>query len=215
MPFPRQHLLISPIGDCYNAVEEWTFTLRVDRVALPTTAEMDALVAAYTTYMSAANSAISTYHRLLGLKVAPIGQDGLYPPASAAVERILAAPVAGSSLGNAMIPQQTQAVSLQTALSRGRGSRGRFYPPPQNVSVGTDGRTALAMAQSRADAAKTLINSIQTALAAPVVVGSELAVTLRAVTQVEVGRVVDTQRRRRGALAEEWQTAAVTPLPGA
>lgn len=214
MPFPRQHLLLSPIGDAYGTTEEWTFTLRVDRVALPTVAEMDALVGHYSTYMSSALSDVSTFHRLLGLKVAPIGQDGRYPAGQDAAERILTTPVLGTSAGADMIPQQSQAVSLLTGLSRGRGSRGRFYPPPQGTTLGSDGRCTVPSTQERVDAAKALVQGIQTALAAPVVVGSELANTLRAVTAIQVGRVVDTQRRRRSGLDEGYLEAPVDPSPG-
>lgn len=215
MPFPRPHLLLSPIGDAYSATEEWTFTLRVDRSAMPSEVEHQAALDAYSAWMTAAGNAVSSYHRLLGLKVAPIGTNGLYPPGEVSKELLLATAVSGLTTGSGVIPQQTCVVSLLTDLARGRGNRGRIYPPPQAAGVTVTGGIAPSNQQTFADNAAALINSVQTALGAPVCVGSELANTLRPVTRVEVGRVIDTQRRRRGAISEDYLGTPVNPQAGA
>lgn len=212
MAFPRAHLLLTPIGDAWSATEQWTFGLRVDRVALPSDGEMTTLLTHYEAYLKNANCSFVTQVRMLGLKAAPIGTDGRYPPDAGAKERLYATPITGISVFAGTLPQSTAAVSLWTAKSRGRGSKGRFYPPVQVHNIDATGRLPGSIPGVYAAAAKSLIQNIQTTLGAPVVVGSALASTLLPVTAVAVGRVVDTQRRRRSSLAEEHVSAAVTPL---
>jgi hypothetical protein len=102
------------------------------------------------------------------------------------------------------LPQGTQAVSLQTALRRGPAHAGRFYPPTCSP-VMIDGRVAAAETALQAGSASQLISDINGSNAGKVVVFSQIGPVTNDVTGVRVGRVVDTQRRRRRNLLEDYQ----------
>jgi hypothetical protein len=204
-------MLVSAIGDAWQENEEWTFGLRVDRVTLPTAAEMNALVTAFSTFHQSTGASVGAVARLLSVKAAPIGVDGRYPVGADAVESVLATPVVGPSFTESL-PQAALAVSLRTALSRGRGSKGRFYPPAYTQGAGAGGQITAIKAEDMRTAALALLGAIQDALLAPVVVGSKLGVgSLREVTEIRVGRVIDTQRRRRSSIPEAWVSAPLPP----
>lgn len=211
MPFPRNHLLLSVIGSGYSPDELWVWGLHVDRAEPMGTAELQAAMDAVSAYQTNPNNQFSSAFKLLELKSAIIGPDGRYPEGSNSRSLVLTTPVSGA-VGAKPPGQLTLAVSLRTAIPRGRGNRGRFYPPGPTWPIGDDGRIGAPQAQESAGAAKAMIEGVQAACGAPVVVASALASTLRPVTAVEVGRVVDTQRRRRSSFKEDHQTVAITPL---
>lgn len=111
--------------------------------------------------------------------------------------------------------QLSSVVSLRTALSRGRASIGRIFPPTGGISTGVDGRTSTAVALAQATSAATLIRDINTVLAGQgttsVVVFSNIGQVVNNVQTVSVGRVVDTLRSRRASLEEEPESAPVNP----
>lgn len=134
----------------------------------------------------------------------------------AAAERILPSPVQGS--GAVRMPHTVaMVVSLRTALA-GRAYRGRLYWPALAPALEADARFAPAFTLSVATATAKLLQDIaDLALTAagrtifPAVVSQIQGVQTR-ITQVSVGDVPDTQRRRRDALAES-HSAAVMPEP--
>lgn len=166
-----------------------------------------------------------TTHRLLEVKVASIGIDGHYPPTEPSASSIYTTPVVGGSSPPAGItPQSTMAVTLTTAKQRGLASKGRIFVPPSATMLPetADGKVSVARATELGASIKRLINAINAdSLVGNVAVFSrgkgvpsynatkhrveytypnEGAVEL--VTGVRVGRVVDTQRRRRRQLTE-------------
>lgn len=115
-------------------------------------------------------------------------------------------------------PQLSTCVSLLTAVTRGRASRGRFYVPTgaMGVDSGT-GRMTQSDAQTMTLAAQTFVNALNNQPGIDVnnprvVVASALGAPgpVRDVTAVAVGDVLDTQRRRRNDLPEVYTTAGVT-----
>lgn len=107
------------------------------------------------------------------------------------------------------VPNQlTQCVTIHSDLSRGRGSKGRFYPPTNmrgstTNAFGTDGRNSVYATQAMADSAQELLSEINSAAEGfRVCVWSQAGQGARAVDRVSVGRVIDTQRRRRNSLDE-------------
>lgn len=102
--------------------------------------------------------------------------------------------------------QNTVAISLRTALARGRAHAGRFYAPTGAITItGTDGRISGIDATSLATAARAMVNGINTALAGQgqVVVFSKIGQSVQPVTAIRVGRVIDTMRSRRASLPED------------
>lgn len=119
--------------------------------------------------------------------------------------------VPGTVVTAAFPPQAALAVSLMTEFSRGRGARGRFYLPLPGVSI--DSTTGMASAGSAADiatAATTFLNALNAALPGwKVGVVSNIGTGVsNAVTNVRVGRVIDTIRSRREKFAEDYQVGA-------
>lgn len=122
------------------------------------------------------------------------------------------APQGGTTAGD---PQQSAVVSLLTDATRGRGSRGRFYPPTGQLTVdGASGRVSATLTERMAGAALDLLNNLANEpgvdLSSPrVIVASDLGQPgpARSVTSVAVGNVIDVQRRRRNALPEAYSSA--------
>lgn len=112
-----------------------------------------------------------------------------------------------------MPPQCAVVVSLLTGVP-GRRYRGRMYLPCMSAEVGTNFRLATLDQQAIADDMATLIQEWQAAFNAgtasltPVVV-SETGLLCTEVQQLRVGNVIDTQRRRRDTLLEDYVTASL------
>jgi hypothetical protein len=116
----------------------------------------------------------------------------------------------GTATGPAF-PQLSVAVSLLTPMNRGLASRGRFYPPMNSVSLGSDGHISAGQTIEIAEAAASYLTQIHTAFPGwRVVVASKRGGVLQPVTRVAVGDVVDTQSRRRQQLLERYEYRPVT-----
>lgn len=125
-------------------------------------------------------------------------------------EAVRALPVGGS--GASFHPFQTSAVtSLRTALP-GASGRGRLYWPATGVTltVGTL-RPSTANVVSHLAGVKTYLSSIETSIEATLtgvalVVWSRKLLAQNVVTSLQMGDVLDVQRRRRDQLVEGYST---------
>lgn len=109
-------------------------------------------------------------------------------------------------------PQVSLAVTLETGITRGRAARGRIYLPTTGQSVAADGRISSTNATDLAVRTATFLDDLTDLMAAPVWVMSDVgAGTSRPVEAVSVGRVFDTQRRRRRQLDEDRVSALINP----
>lgn len=213
-------------GTAYAGVETWSVGLKLSRT-IETTSSIQAIALSCAplveTYWRDVNAVFLSTHTLEFCKVAAVDTDGRYLPGESVYEHLYLPPIAGPRVvtvgSNQSLPQQSLCISLRTAVTRGYAAKGRIYPPPQYVQLGLDG-SANAVA-SYATPVKTLINSINAATGTGVVVIASKGKGVRnpsstgkprytyptpgaehAVTAVSVGRVVDTQRRRRRQLNE-------------
>lgn len=144
--------------------------------------------------------------RLTALKLNLIGTNGRYVSQADTVQHEFEAPVPG--LGSpGMPPQSALAVTLRTEARRGRANSGRFYLPKLGGTLQGDGRIAETQAADIAVAATTFLDAMHVALPGwRAAVMSDIGEgTMRFVTHVEVGRVVDTIRSRRTSLDEDRQ----------
>lgn len=149
---------------------------------------------------------------MLSGKLNRIGTNGKYMD-NEAFETVLPGPVAGSS-ANSIPAQVAHAVTLQTGIARGRGSKGRFYLPPlgTHATLGTDGRITTTVRDQLATACVALIDDINDVYAGAGAVGvaSDVGSGVHAAAvEVRVGRVPDTIRSRRSSLAEDYGVAAI------
>lgn len=118
---------------------------------------------------------------------------------------VLVNPPAGPSTLNGPA-QIAMAIGLTTVAARGRGHAGRIYVPVYSGGASADGRISAASALACANGAKTLVNAINALnVGARVVIFSKAAQIVRDVNGTRCGRVVDTQRRRRSSLDEDYQ----------
>lgn len=210
MPYPAPHVYVTWFGDAFGEVENWQVGLRIAAPFVPpTTDELEALDAAFATLLSA-NVAFPAGRRYLGVKVAPQDVNGRYPDGVDAVEYLRPTPVSGGS--GAGYPQIALVLSMRTARSRGYASNGRMYIPSSlGITAGT-GLISAADAGNAATAGATFIGAVNA-------VGIGIASVMSTVgtgrsepiTGVRVGRVMDTQRRRRNQLPETYTEPVPVP----
>jgi hypothetical protein len=223
--YPNSHMYVSILGDAYQGTEHWQFGLRLSDGGASNQATADAIGGQIATWYASGPSNFIDNHRLTSVKVARVEMDGLYTPNTIAGEYFPASPVPGSIAYAAFpgtMPQGTLVVTLTTAVPRGYASKGRLFPPPQALPIQVNGLVAADTATNDAQQFKSLIDVLNAnALVGNVIVASKGKghFTLDAkgkkhwtypdpgaqhnVTGLRVGRVMDTQRRRRRQLIEQ------------
>lgn len=225
-PFDRIHGLIQ-FGGGLPGGESWSCGIRVANTegafGGPDTDawDMENLLAHYVTCIASwfisGDSMISSAAKLEHVKFNRIGLNGRYHDQDS--HETVFTPIQGSNAGSAKFPNQVAlAITLTTAVNRGPANKGRFYSPLPSVPVEqSDGMITAANADLIAASATTLIEAISdtpgldTASDPGVVVMSRKlgAPYTRRVSGVKVGRVLDTQRRRRRSLSENYSTHVV------
>lgn len=152
------------------------------------------------------------------LTAALIGTDGKYVGGSLqdTTERPAGTNVPGA--GVATMPFQIACTyTMLTSVGRGPGSHGRFYYPCLSRTWdGLTGQWNATLTGGAATAATTLVKAINTKAASNIPGNTGVWVMSNvglsaSVTHIEVGRVPDTQRRRRRNLVENKQPS-VTPV---
>jgi hypothetical protein len=145
------------------------------------------------------STAIAAAAKLSFLKVNVIKADGHYKFDT--TQETTYADIAGGGGAAATHPNQiTLAVSLLTGFSRGPAHRGRFYYPMPTHTLDANGLIDATSANNIKTVAQTMVdglNGITSNLDVAVFSRKSGAATHRVVTACSVGRVMDTQRRRR------------------
>jgi hypothetical protein len=133
-------------------------------------------------------------------------------------DELLGLSIQGSSTASAgtsvpvMPPQSAIVCSIRTATP-GASGRGRIYWPAMGTVIGADGRLSSANVTAILADFKTYLLGMRSALTtAWPTIGFDLAVrskttkTTPHAVRIQVGNVVDTQRRRRDSIPEAYQT---------
>jgi len=169
------------------------------------------------TWLASAKTAIQAYHvstssyisgaaKLSFVKGNVIGTDGHY--VADTTNEVVVADVAGGGSATPPHPNQVAlAISLTTGYSRGPAHRGRFYMPLPMFLPDVNGLISTGdrdFAKTSALGLVTALNAITANLKVGVFSRKVGVAGHRAVTGVEVGRVLDTQRRRRRSLVEGY-----------
>ena len=132
-------------------------------------------------------------------------------------EHVYSPPATGQYSGPIPPNQVALVVSLVTGLERGYAHRGRFYSPLPAAAVQDDGLISVGIATEVANAAAAFLTAVNdtpgldnTSSPNVCVMSSRGTGATHVVTGVEVGRVLDTQRRRRADIPESWVAAPVS-----
>lgn len=226
MAYPP-HVLLSWGGTLHGS-EIWSNSLRLVGDALNGPSEVEASIEdglddVVTDLSAFQNSSLfHTKALLTWVKLNRIGPDGKYANPTTTHLRELATPVPGTG-STCLPPQCSMVATLVTDAQRGLASKGRIFlaglsAAAANVVV-TDGLITTAAATSYRDGVATLLNSLNNwpgidAFSAGLDVSvvskgnASNAGIARKVTGVTVGRVVDTQQRRRRDLPEGYLPVA-------
>lgn len=113
----------------------------------------------------------------------------------------------GTSADACLPFQVTAVVSLRTELATRRG-RGRFYVPAMAVTAQDAGRLTTTVQGDLADAAQTMIQGLASGGLVTVVLSRD-TMNSEEVQTIDVGDVIDTQRRRRNALTEVRESRTI------
>jgi len=207
-PFDSEHVYVQ-WGGKLPGNEQWSCGLRMystvgggslTRDSAFLTSVKDAIQA----FHVSPNTNISAAAKLSFVKANNITVDGRYK--DAVTEEVVVADVGGNGPPAPIHPNQVALViSLVTGFSRGVAHRGRFYMPLPCQAVGTDGlidASSQMYAKNAGNALITALNAITPNLQVGVFSRKLGSPGHRKVTGVEVGRVLDTQRRRRRSLTE-------------
>lgn len=146
------------------------------------------------------------------VKLAHIDTDGTYMEAPVVVP---VSPTPGALAGN-YVPQISTVVTLQSNKYKDPGKYNRFYLPVGNLT-GTGDYQLSTIEQGRLlTAAQTLFNGINaittggTTIVTICASNSSLVTTVEPAVFVKVGRVLDTQRRRRNKISESYDSLPIT-----
>lgn len=208
------------LGSADPRPEIFSFSLNLglggdfDPIAMPTPDTVEDVNNLFVTYFGAPATRISNTSRLTRIKWAMIGADGRYtaPPAEFMVDQV------GGSNAALHPPQISMCVTLDGPVAVKR-AHGRFYLPTPTGQV--EGSSLKGTASDQSDllvSTTAFLTGVNDALA---VGAGPIPDTLRivipsqgrigtpgpsniTVAQVRVGRVFDTQRKRRNALVENY-----------
>lgn len=129
---------------------------------------------------------------------------------------IQASTVPASGTGAPALPFQNAVVISLRTDTPGASGRGRLYWPALNAAVGTTGRMTTPTSAAMVADAKTYLMGMASDLATSFIgitftpaVRSRLTKTTPHITRIQVGNVIDTQRRRRDTLPESYSSATI------
>lgn len=216
MPYTGNHVLLAWGGKMPGA-EIWSNTLRMRDVTtaaqFPEADTVDGWLQggfknALTTFWNAIRLTVGQNTTLEWMKANRVGTNGKYLDPGTNLYTFNPVLTGGSSSNR---PNQLAlAVTTGTAVDRGRAHAGRFFLPCGVLTVdGTTGQIPVSDANAIATAAAAFIASLNNTAKILTVDIIKAAVmsnvgegTHHDITHVRVGRIVDTQRRRRNKALE-------------
>lgn len=211
------------LGDMFGGTEIWTtgFSLQdpglADEDTAPSVAEAQAISDAFSTFWGLSGNQANQYYRFLGVKVSMVSTDGSSDPSLTAFYTRPTA-LAGPANFGTPHPQLSVVATLGTAVSRGKGSKGRMFLPGLTAGIDSTGKLGTTYCTQLANSLKTFFDTVNASTAVPGTVAlfsaeragvPFSAAQQNTVTTVRIGNVVDTQRRRRNQLVEQYQSATL------
>jgi hypothetical protein len=167
----------------------------------------------WSTWLTSPDSQVPSSVKLLETVFYEVGTDGKI---TADPVRSTGAPVSGSYSPSSSHPWQCSVVVTLVAGARGKGRFGRIFLPPQIYPITTDGLIESSRQTAMFTSAKALLTNLSDRSGPDTgwglkVIGRTGSGTSRDVTEVRMGKVADTQRRRRRSLDEAYSVSSFTP----
>lgn len=230
MAYSAPHLYVTWGGPAYNDQESWQTGVRFAPIPDgPWSIDFDgpqqiaeALQDPLEAWWTGGTVPFSVAATLGWVKVAQVGPDGRYVPVEGNPGIAEWTPPTPGPSSGVPAPQLSIAVTLDSGSRLGRARTGRSYLPPANINIsGTTGLITENGANACRDTFATLLAAMRDEINTVVVTGilqpaimSEIGQgQTRQVQSVRVGRVIDTQRRRRSSIPELYSPNV--PIPGA
>lgn len=207
MVYAAPFLRLVVIGKLYQ-LEDFSFSMSLINAAggaAPPTPSVvpPEIVTAVQTLFSTIR--MSSQAKVSMIKLNEIGVDGRYVGDDTVFHEFI--PPVGAGANTGVAPQISYVVGLQTAATRGRASRGRFYLPlPADNVDPANGTLSTASQAAWKAAVDPFLSAVNGALAGWTlgVVSNIGPGTQRGVTHARYGRVLDTMRSRRDKFAESY-----------
>lgn len=193
--------------------ETWSCGIRLRRKTGEATAvEVQNLLvgtaAAVAAFHTSEKTNLGSAAKLSWVKCNAIARSGHYLDGSGTVQAFYSDLPGASPVAMSFPNQVALAVTLTTGYSRGPAHKGRFYLPLFASSLGTDGLVPAANADlcsQGVDDFLTALNAVSPNYEAAVFSRKAGAAGNRKITGNLVGRALDTQRRRRRSLVEDYK----------
>lgn len=182
--------------------EVWTFGLHTDS-SLSLSAMQSQFITGITNFWATATALFCT--DVAAIRAVTVELDPATGKQLTGAEDTLA--LAGTSTATCLPFQCAPVVSLRTA-TLSRAGRGRFFVPSLAVDQVDAGRMLTSARNTLADAAQDLVQGLTSAGGTLVIYHRALGTT-SVVTSLDVGDVIDTQRRRRNKLIESRTSRAL------
>jgi hypothetical protein len=208
-------------GKMWGGQEEWSTGLflgqRDGDSAAPTEQAAADCAAAFKTMFTHGNMKISNSYTFDKVKLASIDANGHTIDS----EVVYGAPIGGATgaATNNFHPSQCSlAVTLRSDRPRGKAARGRMFLPGTAVTIEGSGRIPTTDRNNMSGILKTFFDSFinDADLPGQLILASKGTGPLPALTAqndyvhaIELGDVVDTQRRRRNGLSEQYTRTAL------
>lgn len=220
MSLPHRVVRATFSGTMFGGSEIWTTGFHFgwdNKDADPITAQgMADVSAAWEVFFKAASSQVSSQYTYDMLKFAVINNDG-HTVADSAQYHAPGTTVVGGGSPAALPPQVSLVASLRNSEPRGLATKGRMYLPGISAGVQATGKLDSFTRDGIATNLKTFFDACYNDADLP---GNPVLISvgrgplhtdgnIRRVTQIKVGDVYDTQRRRRNALTEAYKTLQV------
>ena len=165
-------------------------------------------VSAVEAFITEPDANVPTGVQLGWVKGALIDTDGTYMD-----EPIESPATASGTQTGGYLPQGALVYTLVSDRWKDPGRYNRFYLPTAAPTGATAWRLSENNAQDAADAGAVFINALNAVSGNPLpsvdVLSPAGSGWTHVVEEVRVGRLIDTQRRRRNAISEDYQTAPV------
>jgi hypothetical protein len=220
MAYEYQVQRVTISGHCFGGAEEWSTGFYLGNetgdVGTATQTQVDNIAARWNTFFTASNSHINNNWVTNVVKVANHHTDGTTDPLNV-VYHTYATPPVGAYAGSPFPAQCSVAATLRSSITRGRASKGRMFLPGWAGNLGSNGHMGSTDTTNLLATFRTFINGVNSdaAIGQNVILASFGRGTTpppginKLVSEVQIGDVVDTQRRRRDGFAEVYSTATI------